>query len=235
MQTNLYRQILLKCVPFIRFTTYYTSMRGKQYHDGYKFLRPGQIILTVDKKKLTSLLIPGQMTHAALCVFKRAPYDQLLSVNAFEVAEMTHSDFTRSDFFDICKESDRVVLMQCLDWDHDYTRRVIDACLGFQGATYDVEFDLGVKALYCSELIYQADWHADHAERWYKMHLEELLGGGKFGRLQVDLSDLAGLGREYLSPDGLLFAKNVRCVWDSEGKWQGLLGPEIEKLTTTSR
>jgi len=54
---------------------------------------------------------------------------------------------------------------------------------------------MGVKALYCSELVYQSDF-----ER----------------RLDVNLEDLAGLGRKYISPDGLYKAKNVRVVWDSD-------------------
>lgn len=227
METRLYRLILLKCVPFIRFTTYYTSLRGNKYHEGYRLLRPGCILLTVDRRKLTSVLIPGTMSHAALCVFKRPPHDALMGVDAYEVAEMTHENYTRSDFFDICKEADRVVILQCLDWDDDYVARVIDACLGFKDAKYDVEFELGVKSLYCSELVYEADKTADY---WARGGDDATFDTDqKYGRLQVDLSDVAGLGRPYISPDGLLFAKNVRCVWDSDGFWQGLMGPQIEE------
>ena len=219
MRTRFYKWVLKSIIPYVRFTTYYTSLRGEKYHEGYRKLQPGHIILTVDKKKLTSILIPGSMSHAALCVFKRPAYDVLLGARAFEVAEMTHTDFTRSDFFDICKESDRVVLMQCMDWDMDYISRVIDACLSYQSAKYDAEFSLGIEALYCSELIWQADRAAYFKET-------EMLGS----KLQVDLSDFAGIGQKYLSPDGLLFAKNVRCVWDSDNAWAGLMGPQIEEL-----
>lgn len=211
MHTRFYKWLLKDVIPYVRGTTYYTSMRGRKYHEGYANLQPGDIITTVDKKKLTSLLIPGEMAHAAICV-------GLVSQGApFEVAEMTHTNYTESFFFDICKESDRVVILRCVDWVGTYRQAVIDAALSLKGAAYDVEFILGIEALYCSELELQCD----------------LIAADKLGvdpRLMVDLSDLAGLGRPYLSPDGLLFAKNVICIWDSDGVWTGLMGPEIESL-----
>ena len=190
MNTRFYEWLTLHVIPYIRLTTYYTSLRGRKYQEGYAKLQPGHIILTVDKKKLTSLLIPGDWAHAALCVGKKsAVYD------GYEVAEMTHTNYTKSYFFDICKESDRVVILRCVDWDQAYTRKVIDKCRSFENAVYDTKFDFGVKALYCSELVFQSDF-----ER----------------RLDVKLDDLSGLGRQYISPDGLFKAKNVRIVWDSD-------------------
>jgi len=161
-------------------------MRGIKYHEGYKKLLPGDIIVTNDRKKLTSLLIPGEFSHAALCISK----DQ-----KWEVSEMTHTDYTKSAFFDICKESDRVVILRCDVWKKSYVLEVIKKCKGFVGAKYDQEFELGVEALYCSELVYMADFKK---------------------LLDVNLDDLAGLGRLYLSPDGLFKAKNVKIIWDSD-------------------
>lgn len=185
METKFYNYMLLHVIPYIRFTTYYTSFRGWKYHLGYNRLQPGYIILTQDKKKLTTLLIGGEFAHAALCVSKDGE---------FEVAEMTHTNYTESCFFDICKEADRVVILRCLDWDPEYTKKVIDNCLTFKDATYDNCFEFGVKSLYCSELVYQADFEK---------------------RLKVSLEDLAGIGRPYISPFGLYRAKNIEIVWDS--------------------
>jgi hypothetical protein len=117
----------------------------------------------------------------------------------YEIAEMTHTDYTKSHFFDLCKEADRVCILECVDFTPDYVEAMIARCLSFESARYDSEFTLGVEALYCSELIYQADF-------------------AKF--LEVDLSDLAGLGRPYLSPDGIYQAENVRVVWDSINEWE---------------
>lgn len=189
---------------------YYTKIRGNKYHEGHNMLSLGDIVITVDDKKLTGLLIPGVMSHAALCIGLRP--------EGYEIAEMTHTDFTFSDFFDICKESSRVLIMECVDWDYFYRQEVVKAAVELKNAKYDVEFELGVESLYCSELVYQADKIA-----YFRSFLKE----GKL--LNVDLSDLAGLGRPYLSPDGLMVAKNVRCKWDSDGLLSGKTGPEIEK------
>ena len=92
MRTNFYFFFLKNIIPFIRFSTYYTKLKGKQYHKLYSQLEVGDIIVTVDKKKLTSLLIPGEFSHAAMCVSK----DGL-----WETSEMTHSDYTKTCFLQV--------------------------------------------------------------------------------------------------------------------------------------
>ena len=118
VQTAFHHWLLIKIVPYIRFTTYYTTIRGWKYARGYKILRPGHIILAIDKKKLTTKLVGGIFTHAAFCVDKNCEW---------EISEMTHSDYTKSTFFDICKEADRVVLLRCIDWDEKF-RNLPDIC-----------------------------------------------------------------------------------------------------------
>lgn len=186
MQSQFYWYLLMKVFPYVRFTTYYTSLRGWRYMRGYKLIQDGDMVCVVDNKKLTHYIIPGQFSHAALVVGKGQEW---------EVSEMTHRNMTKSTFFDLCKEADRVVVIRCKDWDPEYVKTVlIPKAKSFEDAVYDVSFDLGVKALYCSELIYQSD-----VER----------------RLQADLSDLIGLGKPYISPEGLYYAKNVDIIWDS--------------------
>lgn len=228
MSTGVYRFLIRKIIPFIRFSPYYTKFRGHKYHMGYYYLRPGHIIATIDYCKLTGILIPkvtgGISSHAALCIGKRDPkcpdlyYSTINpspeSGEGLEVVEMTHLDFTYSDFFDLCKESDRVIIFECSDWDELYVRRVIAKALECRDKKYDVLFSHDFSSLYCSELIYYAD----------------LLAGYGTPRLKADLSDLMGLGKPYISPDGLLCAKNSRAVWDSSGEFNGMTGPEIEKI-----
>ena len=186
METKLYNYLLLHVIPYIRFSMYYTSLRGWKYHQGYKLLKPGDIILTQDSKKLTSFVIGGEYSHAALCVSKDGE---------FEVAEMTHTNYTKSCFFDLCKEADKVALIRCKDWDKEYIQKVIAKCHTFKDAIYDNQFKFGMKTLYCSELIYQADF--EH-------------------RLDVSLEDLMGIGRDYISPYGLFLAKNIEIIWLSQ-------------------
>lgn len=187
LDSALMRYLILNVLPFIRLSLYYTSMRGRQYSRGYKALKTGDIILTLDKKKLTTYLIPGEFSHAGFCVEKGHP--------DWEISEMTHSHYTKSHFFDMCKESDRVIILRPTNWDEEYLRNVISVCRTLDGAKYDHAFKLGTQTLYCSELIYYCDY--EH-------------------RLALDLSDLVGLGRPYISPTGILHSKNVTLIWDSD-------------------
>jgi hypothetical protein len=186
MGTRFYSWLLLSVIPYIRFTTYYTSFRGWKYHRGYPLLRPGDIVLCKDKKKLTSLLVPGIFTHACQCVDVGSEW---------EISEMDHLGYVKSTFFDVCKESDRIVILRCNDYDADYTEKVIAKCKSLLGSPYNVEFKLGIPALYCSDLEYVSDIE---------------------NRLQVSLEDLDELGRPYISPTGLYLAKNCTVVWDSD-------------------
>jgi hypothetical protein len=198
MNSKTYYHLLMKIIPYIRLTTYYTGFRGYQFNRGYQYLKPGDFVLTRDNKKLTTFLVPGEWTHAA----------QVVAVGGdWEISEMTHEHYTRSCFFDVCAQSDRVAIYRCTAFDEAYIYDVvIPTCKSFSKAVYDVEFEgaetstsvqlsLGIPALYCSELVYQSD-----PER----------------RIGADLTDLVGLDLPYISPDDLSEAKNVVCVWDSE-------------------
>lgn len=201
-ETAVYRWLLLHLVPYIRFSCYYTSFRGWRYQRGYKFLSPGDIILTNDAWKLTSFLIPGVWTHAALCVTRDSE---------FEIAEMTHTDFTRSTFFDLCKEATRIAIFRCQEWDAPYIKQVIAKCLSFQKCKYDIAFSQGPEALYCSELIIESDF--EH-------------------RLKASNEDIHGLGMLYVSPTGISKATNIVKIWDSDDETQPTWDDEIQMETT---
>lgn len=186
--TKIYKWFLTSILPFIRLSTYYTSMKGSTYHRMYKLLKPGHIILTVDSKKLTTFLIPGEFAHAAFCVSKDEEW---------EVSEMTHHDYTKSTFADVCFQADRVVILECVDFDKEYTKEIINKCKSFEDVVYDVKFELGIEALSCAELIYESD-------------VQRVLG--------ISLEDLAGLGRPYISPTGLYKATNCKVIYDT--KWE---------------
>ncbi|MEH0157179.1 YiiX/YebB-like N1pC/P60 family cysteine hydrolase [Limibacter armeniacum] len=188
MRRRVYHYALKHVIPYIRFSTYYTSLRGWKYQVGYALLQPGDFILTIDKKKLTTFLIPGEFSHAAFCRSKGSDGD-------WEISEMTHSDFTKSYFFDICKESDRVVICRCPDWDGEYLDKMIERDMSFSDQPYDNMFDLKSDALSCSEHIYKLDPE---------------------NRLKVSTADVIGIGSQYVSPTGLWNAENKIVVWDSD-------------------
>lgn len=185
MQSSFYEFIVLRILPYIRFSVYYTDFPGWVYQRGYKLLQPGDIILSGDRKKLTSMLIPGSLPHGSFCVAKNTEY---------EVAEMTHTNWTKSTFFDICKEATRVIIIRCVDFDDKYIDAMIFYSKSLEDSKYDTQFELGIKALYCFELPYQLDY-----ER----------------RMKLDLSDLVELGRPYLSSVGYMNMPNKIIVWDS--------------------
>lgn len=235
IETTFYKFLIKKIIPFIRFSFYYTKFRGNLYHEGYQHLQAGRMIGTIDYSKLTGILIPkvsgGILSHVAFCIHKRTPDDFQISMQGqpviggmgLEVVEMTHTDYTFSDFFDLCKESERVIIFDCDDWDQDYKKRLVNAALSLRKATYDVEFQFGLSSLYCSELIYMADCIANNAEYFGELAVPK-------PRIQASVEDLMGLGREYISPDGLLTAKNVRVVWDSKGELTGLTGDQVSDI-----
>lgn len=230
METSVFDFIILKIMPFIRFSVYYTGFRGDKYHEGYFHLQPGMMIGTIDYKKATGLLIPkvtgGILSHIAYCHSKRDPEIpdlDYLTINpteghgdGLEVVEMTHMDFTFSDFFDICKESERVIIFDCVDWDEVYKKKMSRLCLEYRNHKYEAGFRLDHPGfLYCSGLVYEMDLKAN---------------GGVVGRLDCSLDDLMGLGRPYISPDGILCSKNVKVVWDSKKELIGMTGKQVREI-----
>jgi hypothetical protein len=195
----------MRIVPFLRLSFYYSRPSNKKYptwgplaFKGHQILQPGDIILSLDNKKLLTFIIgkatadnnpdlyPFVPAHAALCVDKDS---------IFEVAEMTHHDYTKSTWLDVCSEATRVVILRCNDFDQDYIKNVlIPTCLSFKDKKYDVKFIQGIAELACSEMVYFSD--AEH-------------------RLDVKLDPIMGLA-PYISPVGILNAKNCKVVWDSD-------------------
>ncbi len=185
MSTKFYKHVLLNVIPYIRFTTYYPDMKGKQYTKLYEAMEPGDIILTIDRRKLTTVLIPGEFSHAGMCVSKDGEW---------ETSEMTHNHYDKTCLFDMAKSSDRIVIMRP-QLSQDIIDEAIDKCKSLEGTDYDTSFSLGVEALYCSELIYES----------YENN-----------SLGLDISDLLGMGKPYISPSGLYSAKNLKVVLDTD-------------------
>lgn len=185
MKTKFYKHVLLNIIPYIRFTTYYPDMNGRQYAKLYEVMEPGDIILTIDHKKLTTILIPGEFSHAGMCVGKDG---------VWEISEMTHNHYAKTCLFDMAKSADRIVIMRPT-LPLSVVNKAIKKCKSFEGANYDTYFSLGIEALYCSELVYES----------YENN-----------SLGLNISDLLGLGKPYISPSGLYTGKNLRVVIDSD-------------------
>ena len=195
-----YRWLARWVVPRVRFSTYYPRLTGRQYHRGYQVVQPGDILLSRDDWKLSTWIIPGVFPHVGLCVGHRykAAWGVARAASGVigEVVEAVAAGVQLVDFYDFCRESDRVVILRCRDWDEGYVlSQVLPRALGAVGRPYDNEFAFGPKALYCSEV----PLHCDPE-----------------GRAKVKTRDLIGLGRRYVVAEDWLKARNVEVVWDSE-------------------
>ena len=201
-----YTKFMKDYLPKIRFSLYYSLPSNERFHnwgpllnDLQSKIKAGDIILTIDEKKLTSLII-GKATasfskdksedsfvpgHAALVVATEGDY---------QVAEMTHLNFTKSTVSDVLYQSTRVVVLRCDAFDENYVQNVlVPTCNTFTDKVYDQRFQQGIQELICSELVYFAD---------------------KERRLDVNLDPVLGFN-PYISPVGLYKAKNCKVIWDS--------------------
>jgi len=182
MSTRFYRFLLKYVIPNITFFTatgpsYFFKQRIR---DGMK---AGDVLLSKSSGHLTNLLIGGKYSHAAIVV------------DTDKIAEMTANGFDIVNVDKFCKQSTRICLLRLKDSDDDYGKEMAIKALEFSNADYDLSFTLGVEALYCSELCYQADFEK---------------------RFKCDLSDLAGLGKPYVSPLGLYSAPGLKIM----AEWQ---------------
>ncbi|MFA5344675.1 MAG: YiiX/YebB-like N1pC/P60 family cysteine hydrolase [Candidatus Omnitrophota bacterium] len=178
-RTRPYLFVVRDILPYARISWGHTRLTGKKYREGYKLLKPGHIILSTDEERISSFLTPGDLDHAAICVGVGSDY---------EIGEMTHLGYTQSLFFDICHTSDRVVILDCTDWDDEYKQRVIEKCRSLVGMQYDFQFEVGDTVLYCSELVFCCD---------IEKRLEMVFG-------------------DYILPEDIYKAKNVKVIWDSD-------------------
>ncbi len=208
--SKIYSYLLLNIFPYIRFNTYYAlpdnpvlDNWGVIVKDGYKHLKKGHIILCIDRRNLAGKII-GNITadehgldndndgkadiytHAAFCA--NPNHDN------FEISEMTHDNYVKCCFSDICFKATRAVILECDDFDEEYVDAMVNNLPTFENAVYDVTYTMGnIKALACSALIYEIDF-----ER----------------RMQVSTEPLLGV-KPYVSPMGLFKGKNIKIIWDS--------------------
>lgn len=192
-KTKLWKWFVLDFMRITSINHFFVRHSGKEFYHAYNLLRPGDIILTSDSLSLSSFAIPGEWSHAGICVGKGMEW---------EISEMLTTGYAKSHFYDIFTRAEKIKIIRCFGWSSDYVRKVINNVKSYSAAEYDYTFGINnnkdvagtdIPFLYCSEMI----WEADVARL-----------------LNVNLEDVAGLGRPYLSPDGLANSKNVITVWE---------------------
>lgn len=151
------------------------------------------------KQQLRELMRPGDIlvskdTYALtnLIIGGRFSHGAVV-VGPDRVAQMTANDFDVVSIDDFCTGCTRMALLRFRDAPDGYGLEVAEKAMTFCDRRYDVHFTLGVEALYCSELCYQSDFDR---------------------RMGAVLSDLAGMGRQYISPDGLYCAPGLERQYE---------------------
>lgn len=142
MATNVY--------PYIRFSTYHTSMTGKDMWKGYDILQPGDIVLSQDNKKLTNIIQLGsKYKHVGLCISKNKDQEIIHSKPKYGVHYVTFADF--------CFKADKVCILRpkIENWKMN---EIINNAKNKLGKPFDIFLNLNDNKRYaCTELIYFAD------------------------------------------------------------------------------
>jgi len=195
MTTPFYKWVVLTVIPKVRFSTGYTMLTGRHYHALYEAMETGDWIFTVDKSSLTGWsimkLTGGSVSHAAQCVDKGNP--------EWEIGEMIGTGYEKATLFDLVHQASRVIIADHPDWFSEYRFDMACRNKSFVDAIYDTQFDLdelpvGTSMLACSELLYHSDFDRT---------------------VEVNLEDVGGLGKPYISPQGLLNGKGLRIKADT--------------------
>lgn len=150
-----------------------------------QWLEDGDLVLVRTKKSLGAKLIPGLWDHL-LVYTNHAP--------KFQFVEMIAHGWNEVDYKHVFNDCDGIcILRPKLPWSKKYINIFRRKCLSFKGCKYDNQFTLGIKTLYCFEMAYQSD--VEH-------------------KLNFNLEDLAGLGRPYLSGNGIRNCPDLRVVYE---------------------
>ena len=113
-----------------------------------------------------------------------------------EVGEMAANGYGAVSLRTFLSHSTKIKVLRLRDYDKKYATLMVRKfrMLGHP-ADYDIKFSLGIDLLACSEIIYHADIE---------------------NRMKADLTDIAGLGRPYISPDGIAKAPGLKEWFDYE-------------------
>ncbi len=178
-------------------------MKSRAYRFFLKYIIPNLTFFTATgpnyyfKERVRERMKPGDVLlskssgHLTNVLIGGTYSHAALVVGPNRIAEMTANGFDIVDVDKFCKQSTRICLQRLKNEDDNYGTLMSGKALEFTNAEYDLDFTLGVETLYCSELCYQSDFEK---------------------RFNCDLTDLAGIGRPYISPVGLYEARGLKIV-----------------------
>ena len=133
---------LSRILPRIRFSTSPPKITGQEWQSFIAMIKPGDLVFSVDRSKLSSVLIPGEWDHVGI-----VSEDSMIVEAHFPKVRKIHP-------FDFCHTSDAVGVLRPFP----STAAVLASrCDSFIGIGYDTLFRKGAESLYCSELVWQCD------------------------------------------------------------------------------
>lgn len=129
------------------------KISGKDYYEASGVIQPGDILLAETNGHLTTWLIPGFWTHAAIYCGKDPVTGHEL------VVEAVGAGVIKNDLVTFMLSKDAVAILRPTFTDIETRGKAVALALKQAGKPYDYEFDFQAsdnKAFYCAELVYWA-------------------------------------------------------------------------------
>jgi hypothetical protein len=153
LRIRIVQWVLTSVIPKIRFSIKPPKMTGSAFAEFSDMLRPGDLVFSSDRSKLSSWLIPGQWDHVGIYI------------GDSQIVEAVQPLVRITSPFDFCHSSD-VVGVARPSWKNP--RYVLSVARSTVRLPYDTFFERGNEALYCSELIAlidaQNELNLDHSD-----------------------------------------------------------------------
>ena len=168
---------------------------GKEYYKALPFLKPGSILLTKIRGDLTSLIIPGYWSHAAIY----AP-QTLGNINEF-VIEAEGPGVVRTDLVSFLLSKDYFMILEPVGIPDEVMGAAADLAVKQLGKPYDYELEFKLAnpdSFYCSCLVWWS--YASSCSKF------------KFPCPFVPKMEL---GVETISPDNIAQSRNFVIKYDS--------------------
>lgn len=130
-------------MPVVRFTVTPPKMNSWQFKEFMAVIRPGDVVFSVDRSKLATVMIGGFWAHVAVV-------DKDL-----EIVEAHYPKVRRVHAAEFCFTSDIVGILRPRSV--ELRNHIAQECGKFVGMPYDTLFVDGRESLYCSELVWTLD------------------------------------------------------------------------------
>jgi uncharacterized protein YycO len=156
-----------------------------EFYDMEDLIAPGDFLVSTSRFKLTHLIISGIGGY---------PDHAAIYIGDGKVIEMVGTGWNKIPLRQFWREATNMAVIRLKKRDKAYASVMIQRALDMEGVEYDLWFEPSLDFLYCSELCGHCDIE---------------------NRAEFNLDDLKGLGRKYLSPKGVMYAKGCEIVYDT--------------------